>query len=222
MNQDLTCFFQKDKDAFYEVNGMEKFRGVRGYYGDNVRNEKAEKQAMLLPVSLSDIFSYVNEFIEMIRIENGFTKKTVRCETIELDSTYQLILDNGIIAKNLIWEASEYDKKLKRYIYWDKKYDTIKDKFLLENPYDIVWMKFTNKGHLGVVAKSFDINFDDDLSSGVLVNQVGEKWDDSFIFIFPLTTEILRKYTSGDIELAIGNYLISKGVPIIDYYSHNN
>lgn len=222
MIQDLACFFQKDRDAFYEVNGMEKFRGVRGYYGDNVRNEKAEEQAMLLPVPLSDIFSYVNEFIELIRTENGYTNKTVRCETIELDGTYQLILDNGIIANNLNWEACEYDKKLNRYIFWDKKYDTIKDKFLLANPYDIVWMKFTNKGHLGVVAKSFDINFKDDLSSGVLVNQVGEKWDDSFIFIFPLTTEILKKYTSGDIELAIGNYLISKGVPIIDYYSHNN
>lgn len=31
---------------------------------------------------------------------------------------------------------------------------------------------------------------------------------------------IYREYTCAEIELAVGNYLISKGVPIIDYYSH--
>lgn len=29
-----------------------------------------------------------------------------------------------------------------------------------------------------------------------------------------------RKYSSTELELAVGNYLIDKGVPIIDYYSH--
>ena len=38
--------------------------------------------------------------------------------------------------------------------------DIIKNKFNLSNPSDIVWIKFTTKGHVGVVAKSFDINFD--------------------------------------------------------------
>ena len=82
-------------------------------------------------------------------------------------------------------------------------------------------MKFTDKGHLGVVAKSFDINFENDNTSGKLINEVGEKWDDSFVFIFPLAKEILNVYKKDDIERAIGNYLISKGIPIIDFYSHN-
>ena len=87
---------------------------------------------------------------------------------------------------------------------------------------DIIWLKFTTKGHLGVVAKSCDINYDYNLSSGILVEQVSEQWDDSFVIIFPLTNEVLKSYSTGDIELGVGNYLISKGIPIIDYYSHNN
>ena len=92
----------------------------------------------------------------------------------------------------------------------------------MKQPYDIVWLKFTTKGHLGVVAKGFDINYDYTNSSGVLINQVDENWDTTIVLIFPLTSEILGNHTSGDIELAIGKYLISKKVPIIDYYSHNN
>lgn len=59
-------------------------------------------------------------------------------------------------------------------------------------------MKFTNKGHLGVVAKSFDISYGYSNSCGVLVNQVNEKWDTSFVLIFPLTSEILGNHKSGE------------------------
>ena len=88
--------------------------------------------------------------------------------------------------------------------------------------------KYISKGHVGVVAKSFDINFDsknDDgkpISSDVLVKEVGESWDKSFVMIFPMTSDILGNRSVGDLELGIGNYLIEKNVPIIDFYSHNN
>ncbi len=222
MNSELEKFFKKNEDAFYEIKGVKKFRGVKRYYNDTVRNDKADEQAKLSPVSFSEVFSYINDFLELIRSDNGHNEKIIRCDCIELNNIQQVILDNGIIAKNLEWEECEYDKPSGKYMKWDAKFDVIKEKFNLKNPYDIVWMKFTNKGHLGVVAKSFDINFKDELSSGVLVKQVDEQWDKSFVFIFPLTPDILENCTSGDMELAIGNYLISKGVPIIDYYSHNN
>ena len=223
MNPGLEKFFKQDDDAFYtNGDGVRKFRGVRRYYNDTVRNEKADEQAKLSPVSFSKVFSYVNEFLDRIRSDNGYKKENIRCECIELDSVQQVILDNGMIAKNCNWRSCEYDEKLKKYTNWDTKYNVICDKFHLKQPYDIVWLKFTTKGHLGVVAKSFDINYDYTNSCGVLVNQVNEKWDTSFVLIFPLTSEILGNHTSGDIELAIGNYLISKKVPIIDYYSHNN
>lgn len=83
---------------------------------------------------------------------------------------------------------------------WDYKYDIIKNKFNLREPSDIVWIKFTTNGHVGVVAKNFDINFDsktDDgksISSDVLVKEVGETWDKSFAMIFPMTSDILGKW----------------------------
>ena len=223
MSPELEKFFEQDENAFYiNSNGERKFRGVHRCYNDTVRNDKADEQAKLSPASFSKVFSYVNEFLEWIRSDNGYKKKIIRCECIELDSVQQMILDNGIIVRNCNWQSCEYDKKLKKYTYWDPKYNVIRDRFRLKHPEDIVWLKFTTKGHLGVVAKSFDINYDYTYSSGILVKQVNEKWDTSFVLIFPLTSEVLGNYTNGDIELAIGNYLISKKVPIIDYYSHNN
>lgn len=72
-----------------------------------------------------------------------------------------------------------------------------------------------------MVAKGMDINFDDNLPSGKYVKAINDSWDTSFVFIFPLTDDIIGKLSTGDIERGIGNYLIAKGVPIIDFYSHN-
>ena len=122
----------------------------------------------------------------------------------------------------------EYKKQT--YDVYDKKYDDIKYKFDLERVSDVLWFKFTDKGHLAVVAGSCDINWDNSKSCGILVDEVGEVFDTSFLFVFPLTQQMLRsksepssfyrKYTVAELELAVGNYLIDKGVPIIDYYSH--
>lgn len=219
----ISKYFNKNEEAFY-INdfGEKRFRGVKRYYGDSVRNDKADEQAKISPVSISTVFSYVNEFLEMIRFNNGVTEKNIRCEHIELDNIHHMIVDNGIIVKGCIWSSSIWDTRQSKYTIYDKKYDIIQNKFNLMHPSDIIWLKFTTKGHLGVVAKSCDINYDYNLSSGILVEQVSEQWDDSFVIIFPLTNEVLKSYSTGDIELGVGNYLISKGIPIIDYYSHNN
>ena len=108
---------------------------------------------------------------------------------------------------------------------------------------DIIWMKFTEDGFLGVVAKSDDINFSlpstkNDYrktndgkkksaqnewmynSSGIIIHQLGKSWCKKHILVFPLK-KIPDGLTSGDIECGIGNYLsLVKGVPILDYYSH--
>lgn len=226
---ELEKYFQKNDDAFY-INdyGEKKFRGVRKFYGDTVRNDKAREQSMLPPIQICNVFSYVNEFIELLRTANGYCEKNVRFEPFVLDNTIHTIKDNGILTKELKWDAPIYDCKKQKYVKWDYKYDVIKNKFNLCKPSDIVWIKFTTKGHVGVVAKSFDINFDvktsdgQPISSTVLVEEVGEAWDKSFVMIFPMTSEILGNRSVGDLELGIGNYLIDKKVPIIDFYSHNN
>ena len=226
---DLEKYFQKNEDVFYINNrGEKKFRGVHKYYGDTLRNDEARKQSNLSPAQICKVFSYVNEFIELLRTANGYCEKNVRFEPFVLDNTIHTIMDNGILTMGLKWNAPIYDCRKQEYVEWDYKYDIIKNKFNLSNPSDIVWIKFTTKGHVGVVAKSFDINFDRKtregrpISSTVLVEEVGETWNKSFVMIFPMTSEILSNRSVGDLELGIGNYLIDKKVPIIDFYSHNN
>ena len=225
----LDEYFKKDEEAFYiNESGEKKFRGVLKYYGDTVRNDKAKEQSDDPPVPISQVFSYINEFIELLRKSNGALEKNIKKETIVLDNTIHTILDNGIIACGLNWNLPIYDKDKRKYIDWDYKYNIIKDEFGLNTPQDIVWLKFTTKGHVGVVAKGFDINFDKKtsdgkpISSSVLIEEVGQAWNKSFVIIFPLTPEILGERSVGELELGIGKYLIKKGVPIIDYYSHNN
>ena len=222
--EELAKFFIKDKTAFYKNDsGESKFRGVNGWYGDTVRPDKAVEQSKIPPAPFSEVFAYVNQFVEFIRDNNGYETKNVRSHTIKLDDTFHTILDNGIIAQNLKWVCPKYDEKLGKYVKWDEKYDKIKETFNLEFPSNIVWIKFTKKGHVGVIAKSFDINFKMDNSSGKLIKEVGDEWNDSFVFIFPLTREIIGNYRStAEIELAIGQYLVEKEIPIIDFYSHNN
>lgn len=226
---DLEKYFQKNEEAFYfNDKGEKKFRGVHKYYGDTLRNDESRKQSNLLPTQICNVFSYVNEFIELLRTSNGYCEKNVRFEPLVLDNTIHTIMDNGILTMGLKWGAPIYDYKKQEYVEWDYKYDIIKNEFNLGKPSDIVWIKFTTKGHVGVVAKSFDINFDRKTSNGkpisstVLVEEVGETWNKSFVMIFPMTSEILGNRSVGDLELGIGNYLIDKKVPIIDFYSHNN
>lgn len=105
------------------------------------------------------------------------------------------------------------------------EYDEIQGKYGLDEPGDIIWLKFTESakdsenGHLGVVATGMDVNFSYDNSSGILIRHVKKNWDESFVLIIPLP-DIPHGYRRHDIEKAIGNYLIEKEIPIIDFYSH--
>lgn len=99
-------------------------------------------------------------------------------------------------------------------------YDHILRQFNLKKQSDIIWMKFTTDGYLGVIASSNDINFDEDNSSGKLINYVGKKWDNCKIIIIPLHI-VNERSDRLLIEKMLGNYLIEKKVPILDYYSHN-
>lgn len=193
----------------------------RGDENKKIRKSKAHEQAKLLPVQLSQVFTYVNEFLEKLQELNGKKCKTTRLETFFLDKNKQIILDNGIIVNDCKWIEPEWDDKTKKYSIWEPKYSSIKNKFGLSHTKNILWLKFTTSGHLGVVAKGMDINFDYNINSGELVKEVGKLWDESFVMIFPLTDLILSNQETGDIERAVGNYLVEKNVPIIDFYSHN-
>lgn len=230
MNNDLKKYFEKDIEGYYfdEHNCEYKLKSVNNRR-DKTRRNKANKQAKIpfIP-SFSKVYSYINEFLEYIREDNGFIEKNNRIDVIELDGKEHIIIDNGIIIRDDNWIAPHWNGK--KYDIYDKKYDAIFEKFDLERVSDVLWFKFTDKGHLAVVASSCDINWDSNLSCGILVNDIGEKFDTSFVFVFPLTKQMIRskyepnslyrKYSTAKLELAVGNYLIDKGVPIIDYFSH--
>ncbi|MDD3416092.1 MAG: hypothetical protein PHY47_19155 [Lachnospiraceae bacterium] len=186
------------------------------------RIEKAKEQATIEIVPYCQVFSYINDFFTKMMPESDESNNKRRCDIISLDDDNQaIILDNGIIAQGYNWIGPKWNEKERKYTKWDPKYNVIQERFRLNYPSDIIWMKFTKKHHLGVVAKSFDINYRLDNTSGKLVTENDDKWDDSFVFIFPLTEDILNGRKTGEIERAVGNYLIAKGVPIIDFYSHN-
>lgn len=195
MSENLEKYFKVDEAAFYINNkGERKFWGVNGYYNDTTRNDKAIEQSKLKPVEISKVIYYANKFLNMVRKENKFHEKMIRCESLKLDGKNHIIIDNGIIVTGCDWEEPVWCNKERKYLNDDIKYKRIKERFGLERAQNIVWLKFTKDGYLGVVARSFDINFDIKTSSGILVKQVEKQWDDSFVIIFPLTFEILKKY----------------------------
>jgi hypothetical protein len=177
------------------------------HYGNTYRLDEARRQADLAPVPIDQIICHVNDFLDILGMER---------------------VDSPV-------------KKPSEIHYAD-----IKRQYHLADERDIVWMKFTTDGYLGVVATSNDVNFglptsseDYDVkvpvynpyrkkyqrvfkynTSGILVHQLEKAWDTSFVLLFPLAN-IPAEFERGDLERAIGNYLIDNNVPIIDFYSHN-
>ena len=99
-------------------------------------------------------------------------------------------------------------------------YEHIKRQYGLGSQSDIVWMRFTTDGYLGVVASSNDINFNYETNSGKIIKSVNKEWDKNKIIIVPLPNIKGRKERLL-IEKMIGNYLSDNNVPVIDLYSHN-
>lgn len=199
-------YFKEDGNAFYNKDGKKWKHSVHGK--SYTRINKAKEQVELPVVDKKIIINYTKEFLSEI----GIT----------LPENYNVQQIPNI------------------------NYSELKEQMGLKDEKDIIWMKFTTDGHLGVVAVSNDINFDipsscEDYdkkknvyndykrtyeeewiynSSGILLHKLGKEWDTSFVLVFPLSN-IPQQYNRGDIERAIGNFLIDKKVPIIDYYSHN-
>lgn len=161
--------------------------------GNCTRFFRAEEQVKLKTIEIPQIIDYTNEFLGLLGMDSVITPK------------------------------------LKREILSNILYKEIKKSNNLEDERDIVWMKFTEDGFLGVVATSNDINFDMPLSekeydkkhntSGIIIHYLEKKWDESFVLVFPLK-KIPENLKRGDVERGIGNYLIEKGIPILDFFSH--
>lgn len=188
---------------YFEIYPGTPFGRKGSVHYHTCRFEKAKEQASLIPVDAKIIISYVNDFLEKIRMEKI--------------------------------KSPEYQPQ-------EINYQKIQSKYNLESEKNLVWMKFTQDGYLGVVASGNDVNFDRPSSasqyheeewshrfnkyiwkyntSGILIHHLKKAWNTSFVLIFPLS-KIPDGYARENIECAIGNYLIEKGIPILDFYSHN-
>lgn len=201
MNNELERYLYEDDDA-YDNNRY----GKSVHQKDTTRYNKAKEQAGLPVVAKEKIIDIIKNFFSKIGITTA---------------------ENPVISLK------------------DIDYLKIKEEFNLKDKRDLIWIKFTKDGYVGVVATSDDINFDipKDSSdynkrhkvynsyskkyedkwvyntSGIIVHKLGKEWDDSFVLVFPLKN-IPVGYTRGDIEKAVGNLLIEKKIPILDYYSH--
>lgn len=194
----LKKYLYEPKGAYYiNKDGKKCAQSVHGK--SYSRMNKAIDQAKLNPVDVDDIANWVKGFLNDVGIST---------------------IDDPIL------KPCEID------------YKKIQEEFKLNDRKDIIWMKFTTDGYLGVVAESDDINFDippkhcnnyDEKNtrkkgwlyntSGIIVRKLGKEWDESFLLVFPLCN-IPLGYTRKDLEKAVGNFLIEKNVPILDFYSH--
>ena len=199
--ENLQEYFAVDRGTVFPPKPDSSVRGESDY-----RLNKARTQAALPPVPPDTIIKYVNTFL------GGMGMR-------EVPAAEALC---RVRNPKYPGRAVGYVKRSRQYKLADKG--------------DLVWVKFTERGHVGVVASGNDVNFDMPenaeeytqkigrrrlrASSGVLLHRLGETWDTSFVLVFPLAP-IPADRTRRDLERAIGNYLIAKGVPILDYYSHN-
>lgn len=104
---------------------------------------------------------------------------------------------------------------------YSRFYYNLQQKASLKDKRDLIWMKFTEDGFLGVVAVGNDINFNTNTASNKIIKYLDKKWDTSHVLIFPLPNITNKLNNRHLFESTIGNFLISKGVPILDFYSHN-
>lgn len=182
------------------------------FYGQEKRYLEARRQCDKKKVKPENIIDYVLEFFSKCEI------KTIEYSQDNKYSIFRPIKEDT--------DLNVFNKNIRN------KYNTNKNE-------DIIWMKFTQDGHLGVVATSNDINFElaqqpldsesiPDLQKGnwkysasaTLIRYVGKQWEKSRTLVFPLLN-INNPIERHRIETAVGNYLSKeKEVPIIDFYSH--
>ncbi len=183
--------------AYYYKDGRKYAQSVHGR--NYSRLAKAREQARLQPIPVEEVVDLIVMFLEGIGIDTT---------PLEIPST---TISRGI------------------------DYKAIAAKHQLEDARDLVWIKIASNGTVGVVATSADLNLQLPSHSseydartpnngwqyntaGIIVHSLGLSWL-PFAIVFPLP-HIPEGYTRHEIEHAVGNYLIEKHVPLLDYYSH--
>lgn len=181
----------KNKEYLKWIMPSIKTRTVSDIEYFNFRIEKAKEQSKLSKVNREEIKKHVNDFLVFVM---DMEKIDTPCVDLKKQESRRI------------------------------SYSAIKKKYKQKDKDDIIWIKFTTDGFISVIGTGCDIYFTDyakkNTTAGRILQSLNKEWDDSSVFIFPLIN-IPKGLNRSDIESGIGNYLISKGVPILDFYSHN-
>ena len=118
----------------------------------------------------------------------------------------------------------------------DINYEKISIEYNLAAKGHIIWITFTNSGHVAVVGAGTDINFSKSKRYGTwwLIDQLNKNidWYKESVIVVPI--EGLNKESNGiknvdnvlkcrnGVEHYIGECLMSFNIPILNYFSHRN
>lgn len=118
-------------------------------------------------------------------------------------------------------------------------YEQISKKYGTNGEGHIIWVQFASSGHVAVVGAGKDIGFPKNENKGtwsILSKISSVEWDRSEVIIIPVREldkdsyglKNIHKHGNNilkcrnGVEHCIGEYLIKKDVPILNYYQHRN
>lgn len=112
-------------------------------------------------------------------------------------------------------------------------YEEIRKKYGTNDCSHIIFIQFTQKGHIAVVGAGKDISFSKNVSCGTwkIISAIeGVEWDDKMVIVIPILNIKNCRIKKGDniltyrngVEHYLGNYLSMKKIPILNYYQHKN
>ena len=198
---DFNKYKDPTPDAFFWSKPLQIWccqQAVNEKYLTN-RVRKAKEQMSLKPAEVSRVIRLTNEILAADGIQE---------------------IQNPVIRGKALEKFTSADNTTRK-----EAYEAVKNRFGMASVKHLLWLRFTQDGHLATVAASDDINFGRENKSYDIIHTCGLEWDTSFILLFPITPITgryqLQANERDELETAVGNYLIANGVPIIDYYSHN-
>lgn len=114
-------------------------------------------------------------------------------------------------------------------------YEEIKNKYNTKAKEHIIFIQFVKTGHIAVVGAGMDIGFlrNENYGTWRVIRELPRiEWDDEEVIIVPVkgldTKSVGIKnvdnilHCRNGVEQCIGEYLIEKNIPILNYYQHWN
>ena len=137
------------------------------------------------------------------------------------------LLEKALNDKNIVGTILKMKPK-------EVNYEQIKEKYGTNKSSDIIFIQFTKDGHVAVLGAGKDMSFSKNISgtnTWRIISAIERvEWNDEMVIIIPIRYIKDCKIKKGDsilayrngIEQYLGDYLLSKGVPILNCYQHKN